>query len=325
MHVLACGGTIASTGGDDGAAPEKTGAELVEAVPGLESLAHTPVTEVASRPGFDMNVETVVQLARTTRSTIADGADGVVVIHGTDTMEESAYYLDLALDVDTPVVFTGAQRRSDEVGFDGYANLLAAVEAATHERFRDAGSVYLAFDDEVHAARDVTKTHTSKLGTFRSPGTGPVAAVTREGLRFAREPGSRSVSIPALETDAEVAMVKSGLGVGVGQLEAALEAGVDGVVVEGTGLGNVTGPLGNAVKDAIETGVPVVVASRCLAGHVAAIYGTDGGGHTLREHGAISAGDLPAHKARLKLMLALAATDDPEAVREFFETEGADR
>jgi L-asparaginase len=239
-------------------------------------------------------------------------------------MEESAYYLDLTLDVDVPIVFTGAQRRSDEVGFDGYANLLGAVRAGTYERFRAAGGVYLAFDDEIHAARDVTKTHTSRLGTFRSPGKGPVASVTREGLRFVREPGSRSASLPALETDAEVAMVETGLGVGAGQLERALDAGVDGIVVEGTGLGNVTAPLGNAVRDAIDSGVPVVVASRCLAGNVAAVYGTEGGGHTLREHGAISAGDLPAHKARLKLMLALAAADDSRGVREFFEGERAD-
>ena len=317
--VLACGGTIASTGGDDGAAPEKSGAELVEAVPELASIAEMTVREVASRPGFDMDEDTVVELGRAVRDSAADGAAGVIVTHGTDTMEESAYYLDLALDVDVPVVFTGAQRRSDEIGFDGYANLLSAVRAVTHERFREAGGVYLAFDDEIHAARDVTKTHTSSLGTFKSPGKGPVASVTREGLRFAREPGSRSVSLPSLETNADVAMVKTGLGVGAGQLERALDAGMDGIVVEGTGLGNVTTPLGNAVRDAIESGVPVVISSRCQAGHVGAVYGTEGGGHTLREHGVISAGDLQAHKARIKLMLALATTDDPQELREFFE------
>lgn len=317
--VLACGGTIASTGGNDGAAPEKSGAELVEAVPELASIADTTVQEVASRPGFDMDEATVVELGRTVRESVADDAAGVVVTHGTDTMEESAYYLDLALDVDVPVIFTGAQRRSDEIGFDGYANLLSAVRAVTDERFREAGGVYLAFDDEIHVARDVTKTHMSSLGTFKSPDKGPVASVTREGLRFACEPGSRSVTFPSLETDADVAMVKTGLGVGAGQLEGALEAGVDGIVIEGTGLGNVTTPLGNAVHDAIDSGIPVVVSSRCQAGHVAAVYGTEGGGHTLREHGAISAGDLPAHKARIKLMLALAATDDHQELRKFFE------
>jgi L-asparaginase len=127
-------------------------------------------------------------MAKRTRTAVNDGADGVVITHGTDTMEKSAYYLDLVLDLDAPVVFTGAQRRSDEVSPDGLSNLLTAVRAASHGRFRGAGGVYIAFDVELHAARDVTKEHTSNLSAFVSPDKCPVVRLTRESVRVHREP-----------------------------------------------------------------------------------------------------------------------------------------
>lgn len=247
--------------------------------------------------------------------------DGVVITHGTDTMEESAYYLDLILNLDAPVVFTGAQRRPDEVSPDGPSNFLTAVRAASHEQFRDTGGTYIAFDEEVHAARDVTKGHTSTLSAFVSPDKCPVARFTREGMRIHREPGSRSISVGVTETSADVTMVKSGAGVGAQPLREAIERGVDGVVVEGTGLGNTTSALGDAVGDAVEAGVSVVITSRCQGGSVAPVYGTPGGGETLRSHGVIAGGDLPAHKARLKLMLLIEefGTDDLGTLREMFE------
>jgi L-asparaginase len=316
LVVLSTGGTIASTQDGDAATPKKEGSELVDAVPEISEYADvTAVRNIAQLPSFDMDVDTIADAAD---EAAADGADGVVVTHGTDTMEESAYLLDLTREFDVPVVFTGAQRRSDEVSPDGPANLLAAVQAASNERFRGLGGVYVAFDMELHAARDVTKAHTSALGTFESPDKGPVASFTREGIRVHRSPGSYSESLPATRTDADVAMIKSAVGVGAQQVEWALETGADGLVVEGTGLGNSTSAIGNAVADAIEAGVPVVVTSRCHGGSTAPVYGTDGGSQTLVDHGAIQAGDLPAHKARLKLALALSTAETRAEVAAFF-------
>ncbi|KAB1185465.1 MULTISPECIES: asparaginase [Haloferax] len=317
--VLSTGGTIASTSGDGGATPQKRGAELVEAVPELENYANLTVEEVAQRPSFDMDFETITALREAVVDAVDAGAAGIVVTHGTDTMEESAYALDLTLDVDAPVVFTGAQRRPDEISSDGPANLLTAVRFAAHEQLTGVDGVYIAFDEELHAARDVTKQHTSKLDTFGSPDKGPVAVTTRDGVRFFRAPGSRSVDIPVTEPAASVEMVKSGVGVGAEQVERAVDAGVDGLVVEGTGLGNVTSALGDTIADAIDAGVTVVVTSRCGAGSVSGVYGTGGGGATLAKHGVVSGGDLPAQKARLKLVYALSVVDDDESVREFFE------
>ncbi|GAA0234871.1 asparaginase [Haladaptatus pallidirubidus] len=324
ISILGTGGTIASTDGADGATPSKSSEALVTAVPQLADYAALDVREVAQRPSFDMDIPTLEELRRAIRETVEGGADGIVVTHGTDTMEESAYYLDLALDVGVPVVVTGAQRRPDEVSPDGPSNLVTAVRVFTDERIRNTGGVYIAFDEELHAARDATKRHTRKLDTFESPEKGPVAVTTRDEVRCYREPRSYSANLDGSGdlSDIDVRMVKSGAGVGGDQIEAALDTGVDGLVVEGTGLGNTTAAVGDAIEQAISTGVPVVVTSRCYAGSTAPVYGTRGGGRTLANHGAMHGDDLPTHKARLKLLLVLRHVDDPSHTRRYFSRIG---
>jgi L-asparaginase len=315
VRVLATGGTIASTSGAEGATPSQSGADLVAAVPELKSYADLDVERVCDELSFHLDLSQVADLAAAVERAADDGVDGVVVTHGTDTMEESAYYLDMAVDASVPVVFTGAQRPADAVGADGPANLLAAVRTAADERF-DEGA-YVAFGDAVHAARWVTKAHASRPWAYASPAAGPVAEVTADGLSLRREPRSESVSIPAVETSARVEMIQSGLGVDARQVERALADGVDGLVLAASGIGNTTSALGDAVATATDRGVPVVVATRCFEGAVAARYGGPGGSQTVRANGAIPAGDLPSWKARIKLGLALSADDTD--VRELFE------
>jgi L-asparaginase len=314
VRVLSCGGTIASEPDEDGAAPAKSGADLVAAVPQLGEYAAVEAVEVASHPGFDMRFEAVADVARAVETS---DADGYVVTHGTDTLADTAYALWLTLDPDVPVVVTGAQRRFDEPSSDAPANLTTAVRAATGEAV--ASGVFVAFDDELHAAPEVVKTHTNKLDTFRSPGTGPVATFSRGGVTVQRPCPPTGALLPTegLAATADVAVVHSGLGVGADTLERALAAGVDGVVVEGTGLGNVTGALGDAIGEAVAS-VPVVVASRCHAGPTEAVYGTPGGAVTLRRHGVTFAGDLPASKARVALVVALTAEVSTERRRSAF-------
>ena len=314
IRVLSTGGTIASTDAAEGATPTRTGDELVRSAD-LPTDIDVSVEQVSQVPGFDMDTGIVDDIAQHVRE--AGPETGFVVTHGTDTMAESAYYLDAGLDPDVPVVFTGAQRRPDEVSADGPANLRTAVAAALHSDVRDAGGVYLAFNQELHAARDVVKSHSHKLETFQSPGKGPVAVRNRAGFRFHRDPGSRSTHVPGLDSDATVATVTSGLGVGGGPVRRVLD-GVDGVVVAGTGLGNVTGGLADGIDEALDRDIPVAMVSRCHAGGVNGVYGTAGGATQLFERGVIPAGDLPPWKARLKLMLALAAADRPAGVAEYF-------
>lgn len=316
VRVLSTGGTIASTDGPDGATPSKDGDDLVEVVPELEDVATIDVKSVCDELSFHLSFADVASMARGAERAADDGVDGVVITHGTDTMEESAYYLDLAIDAEIPVVFTGAQRPADRPGADGPANLLQAVRVAADDRFEDG--VYIAFGNLVHAARWVTKARAGRPEAYASPDAGPVAELTADGLALRREPRSESVSIPALETTARVEVVASGLGVDGRQLERAVADGVDGIVLAASGIGNTTPELGDAIADAIDEGVPVVVATRCYDGAVGARYGGPGGSQTLRDHGTIPAGDLPPWKARIKLGLALSAFDDHEAVRQTF-------
>lgn len=297
--VASTGGTIASTADDDGATPTKTGEDLAEAVPELTDRIH--IENLAQRPSVDMDFEVLERL----REHIAAHDAGVVVTHGTDTMSESAYYVDLLRDSGVPVVFTGAQRRPDQPGADGPANLVAAVTAAENQPVRSAGGVYVCFNGELHAARDVVKGHTWRPDTFESPGRGPVGAVAPGGFERYRELGSRSVTLLAAgHPTGDVPIVTVGIGVGREGIDRALDAGCDGIVLQATGLGNAPEPVAESVADAVDAGVPVVVTSRCHAGGVAAVYG-GGGGYTLERYGALLAGDLPAAKARIKLLLAL--------------------
>ncbi|WP_313691058.1 asparaginase [Halorarum halobium] len=313
VRVLAAGGTIASEPGEGGATPAKAGDELVERVPELAPYADVSAENVASRPGFDMDFASVTDLAEAAERAVADGADGLVVTHGTDTLADTAFALSLGCDLEVPLVVTGSQRRFDEPGTDAPANLLTAVRAATDDRFEPG--VHVAFDDELHPARDAVKRHTNALSTFGSPGKGPTATVTRGGIAIHREPRESAVSLPlsAAADDVSVPVVHSGTGVGSEPVERALATDADGIVVEGTGLGNVTGALGGALAEATSR-VPVVVGTRCHAGPTEPVYGTAGGAVTLAEAGVRFAGDLSVSKARVALRLALAGGVDPDDV-----------
>ncbi len=299
--VVSTGGTIASTAGASGASPTKAGEELVEAIPELGDRIR--VDHLAQRPSPDMDFEVLSQL----HERVADQDTGVVVTHGTDTMAESAYYLDLLRDGGNPVAFTGAQRRPDQPGSDGPANLVDAVSLVEEPAVQSAGGVYICFNGEAHAARDAVKAHTWRTNTFESAGTGPVATIGPAGFQRFRDLGSHSQSLPAGQRPTgEVPVITTGIGVDRAQVDRTVDAGCDGIVLQTTGLGNAPESVAEAVAGAVDAGVAVVVTSRCHAGGVAAVYG-GGGGYTLEKNGAVLAGDLSAPKARIKLLLALAA------------------
>ncbi|WP_281194627.1 asparaginase [Halorubrum sp. F4] len=316
--VVACGGTIASEPGDDGAAPAKTGSDLVSAVPGVETYATVSAREVCSQPGFDVRWRDVFATAAAAREAVEEGADGIVVTHGTDTLADTAYALDVLTDLPAPVVVTGAQRRLDEPSSDVPANLTLAVRAAADDRF--ARGVHVAFDDELHAGRDVVKGHSNALSTMTSPAAAPIATFTRAASDLVREPRRRVAVDPlcgpegpidpadpaaAADRVPEVPVIHSGTGATAAGIERALAADVGGIVIEGTGLGNATAAIGDAVAEAVDE-VPVVVAGR-PAGPTEPVYGTPGGAVTLADHGVVFAGNLPAAKARVGLALGLAA------------------
>jgi len=287
VTVVACGGTIASEPDDGGAAPAKTGDDLVAAVPGIERYAAVSAREVCSQPGFDVRWRDVLATATAAREAVADGADGVVVTTG-----PTPSPIPRSRSTCSPTfphrwssrgpapTRRALQRRAREPDARGPGRRRRSIRAGVH----------VAFDDEIHAARDVVKGHSNALSTMTSPGTGPVATVTRAGSRLVREP-RRGVDIDPLvdgiesaDVVPEVPVIHSGTGVSAGAVERAVDAGVCGLVIEGTGLGNATAAIGDAVADVLPE-VPVVVAGRPPAGPTEPVYGTPGGAVTLAEHG----------------------------------------
>ena len=301
IHVIATGGTIASTaaGASAGAAPELSGAELLDSVPEVGSEANVTVESLSSSPGFDMSPAVCARIAER----IADergSVDGFVVTHGTDTLAETARYLDLTCDA--PVVVTGAQRRPDEAGSDGPTNLHTAVRAAGHERLESG--TFVAFDEKLHAASTVRKSHTCALDTFRSPESGPIARFTRRRTHWYRDPTGADATLPVPKPGEHptVPLVVSASGVDATAFVDA-ERRADGIVVAGTGLGNTTAALGTAVADA---SCPVVVTSRCHAGPTEPVYGTPGGAATLAEHDHVRFAHGTPWATRIELQLAIA-------------------
>ncbi len=319
IRVLSTGGTIASTDGDEGAQPKIDGTEILGDAAEAREYASISVEEVARIPSFDMDFETMSSIVDRAHAAAADGVDGVVVTHGTDTMEESAFYAALTSSADVPIVFTGAQRRPDEPSPDGPANLINAVRAAAHDRLRAAGGSYVAFNDQLHAACRVTKAHTSRVEAFESPDSGPVASFDRARVRFHHEPLASEPTCDPIVPTASVRIIPSGVSTPRDPIDDAIDAGVDGLVIEGTGIGNTTSALGDAIADAIDNDVAVVVGTRCHAGATLPVYGSDGGGETLRQHGAGFADDLSVQQARIKLALALSTSENP---LDWFPTHG---
>jgi L-asparaginase len=319
VHILFTGGTISmkidpATGA---AVPALSGEEIVSRVPGLRREAKLVLEDYARLPGPHVTPHWMWRLKQHVETLAADAAvDGIVVTHGTDTLEETAFLLDLTLATSKPVVFCGAMRTVSEAGWDGPANLLTAVRAAVHPDAAGRG-VLIAVGEEIHSAAEASKWHTQSLDAFRSA-HGPLGSLDRGLVAFDRPPFRRRV-FPARRIVADVDLHTMAAGVDDTLVRASIAGGARGIVIEATGAGNVPPTVLPGIKAALAAGLPVVLVSRCASGRVAPVYGYDGGGQMLRELGVIFAGDLPGQKARIKLMVALGISAEPAAVRQMFE------
>jgi len=302
---------VVSTGGTIAMRPDPSTGKLVPAVSGdelVEMLAwqEGPPLELddfARVPSFDVHGELALSLAvRVNEQADRGDVAGVVVTHGTDTMEESVYLIDRLLRSDLPVVLTGAQRGADERDTDGPRNLRDAVRVASAHQARRRGAM-IAFGGEIHAAREVRKVHTSALRAFDSPGYGPVGHVDIGTVVFQRLPDRRP-PLPVPERLASVDLIRLHAGSDARFIRVSVESGAQAIVLEGTGRGNANDQVVEGVREAVSAGVPVVVCSRCVAGRVEPVYGR-GGGRDLADAGALFAGDLAGPKARVLLQLAL--------------------
>lgn len=307
VHVIALGGTIAMTevaGG--GVAPTLGAAQLTAALPIRPNGVRLDSSTFRETPGAHLEPADLVQLRDRTDELFAAGVDGVVITQGTDTIEETAFALDLLSDAERPIVVTGAMRHPAQPGADGPANLLAAIQVAAAEQGRDLG-VLVVMDEVVHAARFVRKAHTFRPSAFVSAGAGPIGWVTEGRVRIPLRPTHRLyLDVAATDQVPPVALLTAALGDDGRFAAATVELGYAGAVVAGFGAGHV--PLRQAeYLGALAKEVPVVLTSRTGTGEIGRnTYGFPGSERDLLDRGLIGAGSLDPFKARVLLSYALA-------------------
>jgi L-asparaginase len=314
--VIATGGTIAgqAQGG------QLTGSQLVEAVPELGAVAHVTVEEFSRVGSSAITPDHWLRLSRRVNQVFADDPDlaGVLVTHGTDTMEETGYFLHLTVTDERPVVMVGSMRVSSAVSADGPANLLSGVRVAVTPEARSQG-VLVVLNDEIHSARDVRKTDNNRVDTFASSEWGALGVVDADRVLFRRAVSTRHTTTselhvdPAVERLADVPIVADFAGTDAALLRHAHANGAAGIVVQAFGGGRASPAVRRAVAEIAEDGVPVVLGSRVPEGRV---MGSDEAVAT----GVLSAGDLPPHKVRVLLMLALLEDRTPAALQRLLDT-----
>ena len=247
---------------------------------------------------------------------VKEGYDGVVVTHGTDTLEETAYYLELTLDINIPVIVTGAMRSSNEIGADGLANLRSSLVVAIDDESRDKG-VLVVMNDEVHTATYVTKTHTTNVATFQTPTFGPIGLVSKNNVIYFQKL-IKEEHYEVNTTEKKVYLLKAYAGMDEELINAVVELGADGLVIEALGAGNLPPRTVPAIRNCIEKNIPVVFVSRAFNGVTQDVYDYEGGGKRFQQDGVIFTTGLSGQKARVKLMILLEAGISFGKLRELF-------
>lgn len=245
--------------------------------------------------------------------------DGYVITHGTDTLEETAYLLDLSMDITQPVVITGAMRSSNEIGSDGLYNFISAIRVASTDEAANNG-VMVVFNDEIHTARNVTKTHTSNTNTFQSPNHGPLGVITKNSVQFHHRPYDHMI-LNNINAELNIPLIKAYMGMKSDVLSFYSNENVDGIIIEALGQGNLPPTCLEGLQQCLAKNIPIVLVSRSFNGIVGPIYAYEGGGATLEQKGVIFSNGLNGPKARLKLLVGLSNNLSYEQLKKYFESQ----
>lgn len=313
--VLHTGGTISMHADQEGNVVPDTVNPMTQVGLDLKQVS-LDVLDFLNVPSPHITMTHMMALYQKIKET-AGQYDGVVITHGTDTLEETAYFLDTMALPDMPVVLTGAMRSSNELGSDGIYNYLSALRVASHEKSKDKG-VLVVMNDEIHAAKYVTKTHTTNVSTFQTPTHGPLGIIMKNDILYFKtaEPRVRF----ELETiSGTVPIIKAYAGMGDGIISLLSPDSVDGIVIEALGAGNIPPQAALALEQLMANDIPVVLVSRCFNGIAEPVYAYDGGGVQLAKKGVMFVKELNAQKARIKLLIALNAGLKGQELKEYIE------
>ncbi|NOQ21238.1 MAG: asparaginase [Candidatus Aegiribacteria sp.] len=320
IAIVSTGGTIEMMPGHGGIniADQHNSLPLQgNVIPPSVNVEHTRFCSV---PSPAISPEMMAQLCLKLEEMAACGKyHGIVVTHGTDTLEESAFLADIYLGRTIPIVFTAAMRSRSEMGVDGPRNIRGALLTASKHEVHKLG-VTVVLNDEIHSASRVTKTYTSNVSSFKSPGYGPLGFVDQDRILLQRKPLWR-IQLPErkLKLDPGVGLVRTAAGLGAREIRYSADCGDRALVVEALGRGNVPPDVAEAIQYAVERGTIVCITSRCYIGRVLGVYDYPGGGADLERKGAIFAGDMQGHKLRLFLMASLGTGLTMKNIRKLLE------
>ena len=299
--VLHTGGTISMQADQNGAVESSPINPMTQVTSPLENIEVVSV-DFFNLPSPHIHIEHMMMIY----SYIRDDAShfvGFVLTHGSDTLEETAYFLDTMSTPQKPIVMTGAMRSSNELGSDGIYNYRTALRVAADEKSADKG-VLVVMNDEIHAAKYVTKTHTTNVSTFQTPTHGPLGLVTKREILFFKAADKR-VRFDLQAINGVVPIIKSYADMDTILLDALVEAPISGLVIEALGAGNLPPASISAIKKLINKQLPIVLVSRCFNGIAEPVYAYDGGGIQLEELGVLFVKELNSQKARIKLLIAV--------------------
>lgn len=320
VAVAALGGTIcmSANASSSGVLPSFTAQQLLELLPALGESVSVNAETIFQLPSPSLTIEHLDKVFNWAKTQVESGADGVVITQGTDTLEESAFWLDLFWPYPQPLIITGAMRNPDTIGAEGSANLYAAIKTAAAPESRNRG-VLVVMNDTIHRARWVRKTHSLAVETFVSPNAGPQGMVVEQNPQYIQPPSSRHVlSYPETINSTRIALIESCMSDNGDLIKAAVDMGYDGIVISAFGVGHISSSMMDELEHHLPS-LPVVIASRTGSGTtVKNTYGFRGAEIDLRAKGAIMSGWLCPRKSRLLLLALLAGNASHKQVCHFF-------
>lgn len=318
--VVFTGGTFSmmidrSTGG---AIPRYSGGELLDMIPQAKRLAEIDYYDFGKYPGPHVTPKLMLQLSQKIKQLLAEKHyDGVIVTHGTDTLEETAYFLDLTINTEIPIVMIGSMKNSSEPDWDGPRNLIDAIHICLNDNSKNLG-VLVCLNGEINAASEVTKIYSDSVESFKSLDFGSLGFVQNGRVIYNRLPHYlEKIETDVIDDNVDMLTVYAGMNEKFFKYSA--DSGASGIVVEALGVGNVPPPAFEGIKYAVEKGIPVVLTSRCPAGETDYIYSYPGAGKHLHDLGVIFADYINGQKARIKLIIVLGKTRDINQIRKYFE------
>jgi len=319
--LITTGGTIASKKDEETGKVRSgviSGQNLADLIPSRKDFS-CQVLDLFRLPSAHLTMQHLRKIAQSIKDTFREGHyQGVVLTHGTDTLEETAYYLDLVLHDCGPVILTGSQLPPEEIASDAMRNLGDSLKVAISEEGQNKG-VQVVFNSKIYAASEVIKVHSNNLNAFAAPGWGPIGYLDGEEVIYRRTVNKRvKIALGNDNRNPKVYMISFGLDMDGYFVEKALEAGAEGLILEGFGRGQIPPEAMEAVEKAVNKGIPVVLTTRCYEGEAKGIYDYKGSAVQLEKRGVIIGKDLPKQKARIKLILALADNISVKEIRELF-------